>query len=92
MWGLWHGPYREWHCDGRVVAEVEYDFGCPVRERRWDEDGRVVADRRVDESSWEFQSAQRLRAKFVEIFGRPPEEEVPLTELLRIAARRPEGG
>ena len=92
VWGLWHGPYREWHADGRLAAEVEYDLGCPIHERRWDEDGRLVADRRVDESSWEFQHTQRLRAKFMEIFGRPPEEEVPLPELLRLAAARAEGG
>ena len=90
VWGLWHGPYRAWHPDGRRAAEVEYDLGCPIRERRWDEDGRLVADEHADESSGAFQQTLRLRAKFVEIFGRPPEEEVPLTEVAGLANRQPE--
>jgi antitoxin component YwqK of YwqJK toxin-antitoxin module len=43
--GVRHGPFREWHANGRPKTDGAYADGeRDGRWRRWDEGGRPVAD------------------------------------------------
>jgi antitoxin component YwqK of YwqJK toxin-antitoxin module len=45
--GVWHGHCREWHSNGRLALDGEFEHGVCLHRRRWDDGGSLVEDYRV---------------------------------------------
>ncbi len=45
--GVYHGTVREWHGNGALKTETQYEFGVMLRRRVWSLSGDLVADKDV---------------------------------------------
>lgn len=48
--GVLHGRASEWHANGQIAEDGEYEFGIALWEKHWDEDGKPTKDYRLAES------------------------------------------
>lgn len=62
-WGMFHGERRQWHDNGQLLQEADYDAGLELRRTCWDEDGAVV-DEYAFESDPVYQPGERLFAAY----------------------------
>ena len=56
-----HGRAREWHEDGLLAEDGEYEYGYAMWKKKWSPGGELIEDYRLSESSPAFRSLQQLR-------------------------------
>jgi hypothetical protein len=62
--GRLHGRAREWHANGQLAEDGEYEYGLTLWEKTWDENGRIVDDYQMKESDPDYQTLQHYRALY----------------------------
>ena len=60
--GVLHGRAREWHKNGILAEDGEYEYGITLWEKNWDEEGILKKDYKLKESDNDYQTLQRYRA------------------------------
>jgi antitoxin component YwqK of YwqJK toxin-antitoxin module len=58
-----HGRFRQWHGNGQLAEQQEYEWGVLHCRKAWDEEGRLLEDYTLAESSPEFTMLKERRAK-----------------------------
>jgi hypothetical protein len=56
-----HGRKREWHEDGRLAADGEYEHGIVLWEKKWDERGALVDDYALRDADPDAQTLRLYR-------------------------------
>ncbi|WP_157832255.1 toxin-antitoxin system YwqK family antitoxin [Pseudomonas sp. 09C 129] len=64
--GVLHGRAREWHENGQIAEDGEYEYGITIWKKHWDENGVLVKEYSIDESDPRFQRVLQRRI----IYGR----------------------
>lgn len=59
--GQLHGRAREWHANGQLAEDGEYEYGLTLWAKKWDENGHIVNDYQMKESDPDYQTLQRYR-------------------------------
>lgn len=59
-----HGRAREWHEDGQLAEDGEYEYRYALWSKKWTPSGDLVNDYRLSESSSAFEGLQHLRQVF----------------------------
>ncbi len=59
-----HGRKREWHPDGQLAEEGEYEYGIALWKKKWSPSGELVEDYQLPETDPAFQRLQQLRQAF----------------------------
>ncbi len=62
--GALHGRAREWHANGQIAEDGEYEYGLTLWEKNWDENGQIVHDYQMKETDPDYQTLQRYRARY----------------------------
>ena len=62
--GVLHGRAREWHRNGQLAEDGEYEYGIVLWEKQWDEEGNVTKDYRLTETDRDFETLQRYRTLY----------------------------
>ena len=60
--GVLHGRGREWHRNGLLAEDGEYEYGITLWEKIWDKNGNLEKDYQVKESDPDYQRLLRYRA------------------------------
>src|ERR1700687_2168026 len=58
--GVYHGKKREWHRNGQLAEESEYELGIKVRHKLWDEDGELIEEGELDKNHPDYARLDRL--------------------------------
>jgi antitoxin component YwqK of YwqJK toxin-antitoxin module len=66
-----HGHAREWHENGQLAEEGEYEYGIPIWEKKWDGGGALVEEYTLTEADSNFTLLQSFRR----IYGGASEAE-----------------
>ena len=56
--GVLHGKQREWHANGQLAEEGDYELGFVLRKRRWDEDGNLLNEYELQETDPDYKTLQ----------------------------------
>lgn len=64
--GVLHGRAREWHTNGQLAEDGEYEFGITLWEKHWDEAGRPTRDYTLAESDPDFERVLQGRRLYAE--------------------------
>lgn len=67
LMGQLHGRAREWHANGQLAEDGEYEYGLTLWEKKWDENGRIINDYQMRESDPDYQTLQHYRALYASI-------------------------
>jgi antitoxin component YwqK of YwqJK toxin-antitoxin module len=59
--GVWHGVRREWHPNGVLALEEEFELGVALNRLRWDESGSPIEEFQLQESDPDYQTLLMLR-------------------------------
>ncbi|MFB6947962.1 MULTISPECIES: toxin-antitoxin system YwqK family antitoxin [unclassified Streptomyces] len=54
-----HGRAREWHRNGQLAVDGEYELGCALWEKEWDENGVQTRDYVIAETNRNYLDARR---------------------------------
>jgi hypothetical protein len=65
-----HGPRREWHENGRLSEEAEYEYGVAVWWKRWNAEGTLIEEGRLQEAHPDHATLVRRRQRYAD--GRVP--------------------
>lgn len=66
-----HGRAREWHENGQLAEDAEYEYGIALWERKWDECGALVEEYTLTEADSNYAILQSFRR----IYGEAPDAE-----------------
>jgi antitoxin component YwqK of YwqJK toxin-antitoxin module len=72
--GVRHGRHRQWHFNGELAEEADYELGFLVRRKKWDEDGDPIDDFQLEASDPEHGHLEQVRESYKELLDRekPP--------------------
>lgn len=62
--GVRHGQHRQWHFNGQLAEEADYELGVVIRRKRWDEDGELIDDFEIDADDREYKSLETNRETY----------------------------
>lgn len=62
--GVIHGRAREWHRNGKLAEDGEFEYGIALWEKEWNDTGAIEKDYSLDENSEAYQRLLRYRALF----------------------------
>lgn len=75
--GVFHGTTRDWHDNGQLAEEADYEFGHDLYHKRWDKDGNLIEEYHMDKSSPAYKEVEEYREAYKdeldEIRGTRPE-------------------
>ena len=54
-----HGRVREWHRNGQLAVDSEYELGCALWEKKWDENGVQTRDHVIAGTNLHYLEAVR---------------------------------
>lgn len=59
--GVLHGRHREWHANGQLAEEGDYELGFLLKKQRWDEAGISVEEFELKASDPDYKNLQEYR-------------------------------
>lgn len=62
--GVFHGRAREWHRNGRLAEDGEYEYGIALWKKTWDEDGVIEEDYRLEQGDQDYQDLLYARSLY----------------------------
>lgn len=62
--GALHGRAREWHRNGMLAEDGEYEYGLALWAKEWDESGQLVTDRRMQDGDAAHARLLAARARY----------------------------
>jgi antitoxin component YwqK of YwqJK toxin-antitoxin module len=62
--GVLHGKKREWHRNGQLAEEADYEFGHGLHRKRWDEDGNLIEEYDIDKNSPAYKEVEEYREAY----------------------------
>jgi antitoxin component YwqK of YwqJK toxin-antitoxin module len=54
---------REWHANGQLAEDGEYEYGIVLWEKQWDENGILTKDYALKEDDQDYRTLLRYRAR-----------------------------
>ncbi|SEM25163.1 hypothetical protein SAMN05660976_04605 [Nonomuraea pusilla] len=60
--GALHGRAREWHRNGQLAEDGEYEYGITLWAKQWDENGVLEEDYTLTESESDHRTLLHFRA------------------------------
>jgi len=66
LMGTYHGKKREWHPNGQLAEEADYELGFELRHKLWDEDGNLIEEFERDENDPAYEELKEERETYKE--------------------------
>jgi antitoxin component YwqK of YwqJK toxin-antitoxin module len=64
-----HGQAREWHENGQLAEDGEYEYGIALWQKKWSEDGTLLEEYKLAEGDSNYAMLQSFRR----IYGEAPD-------------------
>jgi hypothetical protein len=64
LMGTYHGKKREWHPNGQLAEESDYELGFDLRHRYWDKDGTLIEEFERPESDPAYEQLKSERETY----------------------------
>jgi antitoxin component YwqK of YwqJK toxin-antitoxin module len=74
--GVLHGRKREWHDNGQLAEDGDYEYGFALRRKKWDEDGDLEEEYELKESDSDYTRLEKFREIYKEKAAKekPPQQ------------------
>ncbi len=75
--GVLHGKEREWHDNGQLAEEGDYEYGFALRRKKWDEDGNLEEEFELKETDPDYKRLENYRSMYKDKAAKeqqPPEQ------------------
>jgi antitoxin component YwqK of YwqJK toxin-antitoxin module len=62
--GVYHGKKREWHRNGQLAEETDYEVGFKRRQKLWDENGNLIEEFELDKNDPNYKRIELYRRAY----------------------------
>ena len=62
--GVFHGTKREWHRNGQLAEEAEYELGFELRRSNWAADGNLIGKSELDKNDPGYKRLEKYREAY----------------------------
>jgi antitoxin component YwqK of YwqJK toxin-antitoxin module len=62
--GVLHGKNREWHSNGQLAEDSDYELGFELRHKRWDEKGKLIEEFELDKNDPGYKRLEKYREAY----------------------------